>query len=159
MLDDKIEKSLDALQTRYVLALDRQDMAAWVGCFDQEASYICIARENVEQDLPLAVMMDDSLDRIRDRANYVTQVWAGTFEDYKTRHFIQRLLLRESGPGLVEAESNFMVVYTQESGKSEVLAAGVYQDVVSVRDGQARFRSRRAVLDTVTMPRYLVYPI
>ncbi|WP_338617397.1 aromatic-ring-hydroxylating dioxygenase subunit beta [Pigmentiphaga sp. CHJ604] len=159
MPDHDILQRLNALQTRYINALDRRDMTAWVACFDADASYICIAAENVEQDLPLALMMDDSLARIHDRANYITQVWAGTFEDYQTRHFIQPLSFRQTGPGLAEAESNFMVAYTQEGGKSGVLAAGIYQDVVSMEDGQPKFRSRRAVLDTVATPRYLVYPI
>ena len=159
MSDNEIAQCLDALQARYIRALDGRDMAAWVDCFDAEASYVCIAGENVDQGLPLALMMDDSRARILDRANYVTKVWDGTFEDYKTRHFVQRLALREAQAGLVEVESNFMVAYTGESGGSGVLAAGLYRDLVAVRDGQAKFRSRQAVLDTVSTPRYLVYPV
>jgi anthranilate 1,2-dioxygenase small subunit len=157
--DNETAKLLDTLQTQYIRALDGRDMAAWVDCFDAEASYVCIAGENVDQGLPLALMMDDSRSRILDRANFVTQVWSGTFEDYKTRHFVQRLSLQETQPGLIEAESNFMVAYTEEGGRSGVLATGCYRDLVSLRDGQARFRSRQAVLDTVTTPRYLVYPL
>lgn len=158
MLED-IGSLFDKLQAQYIAALDRQDMTAWAECFDDEASYICMAGENADQGLPIAIMMDDNRARILDRVSYVTKVWANTFEDYKTRHFVQRLSLKSSEQGLLEVESNFLVVYTQASGKSGVLAAGTYRDVVTMRDGRARFRARQAVLDTVTTPRYLVYPI
>jgi hypothetical protein len=39
-----------------------------------------------------------------------------------------------------------------------VLATGTYVDDVVV-NGDARFRSRRAVLDTNVVPRYVAYPI
>lgn len=151
---------VDALQLRYADALDSKDMDAWVQCFDtQDASYICIPLENVQEELPLALMMDDSVARIRDRAKFVTKVWAGTFEDYSTRHFVQRLTVRPGAEGLVTVRSNFMVAYTTARGSSEILATGQYFDEIALPESGAVFRSRRAVLDTVTTPRYLVYPI
>ena len=40
--------AIDALQTRYIVALDGQDMASWLDTFstDPAASYICISAEN-----------------------------------------------------------------------------------------------------------------
>jgi len=149
---------IDALQTRYARALDAKDMAGWTGCFGEEASYVCIARENVEQDLPVAIMMDDSLARIRDRVTYIEKVWSGTFEDYQTRHFVQRVGCVARGP-LIAVESNFIVAYTNARGRSEILVAGTYEDEIELRDGEARFRAKKAILDTVTTPRYLVYPV
>jgi anthranilate 1,2-dioxygenase small subunit len=148
----------DALQTRYARALDAKDMAGWAGCFGEEASYICIARENVEQDLPVAIMMDDSLARIRDRVTYIEKVWSGTFEDYQTRHFIQRIGHTARG-ALIAVESNFLVAYTNARGRSEILVAGTYADEIELHGGEARFRAKKAILDTVITPRYLVYPV
>lgn len=134
-------------------------MPGWASCFGEAGSYVCIARENEEQNLPLALMMDDNTDRIKDRVNYVTQVWAGTFEDYSTRHFVQRIECRKNGAALIAVESNFMITYTAGNGQSETLVAGVYLDEVIVTTHGAAFRSKRAVLDTVVTPRYLVYPV
>ncbi|MBN9427212.1 MAG: hypothetical protein J0H09_11970 [Burkholderiales bacterium] len=159
MSDQELASCLDALQIRYIRALDMRQMDAWVACFDADASYVCIARENDERQLPLAVMMDDNRARIQDRANYVTKVWDGTFEDYSTRHFVQRLRHQRKEASLYEMESNFMVAYTEGTGKSNILVTGTYQDLVSLHGGEAVLRSRRAVLDTVTTPRYLVYPV
>lgn len=150
---------IDALQQRYARVLDARDMAGWAGCFSESASYICIPRENVEQDLPVALMMDDSLARIHDRVTYIAKVWAGTFEDYQTRHFVQRIDCAQRGPDLITVESNFMVAYTTARGRSEILVAGTYEDAIELGPSDARFRAKKAVLDTATTPRYLVYPV
>jgi len=158
VIDASVIAAVDALQLKYMRALDRRDMAAWAACFGATASYICVPRENEEQGLALAIMMDDSRERILDRVNYITKVWAGTFEDYTVRHFAQRLDCSRTEAGLVAVESNFMVAYTTARGRSEILVAGVYRDEIEL-GAQAFFRSKRAVLDTVTTPRYLVYPV
>lgn len=159
MIDAETFARIDALQLRYARALDTRDMTGWAGCFGESGSYICIARENVEQDLPVAIMMDDSLARIRDRVAYIAKVWAGTFEDYQTRHFVQRIDCAPRGDGLIAVESNFMVAYTSARGRSEILVAGTYEDEIELDHGSTKFRAKKAVLDTVTTPRYLVYPV
>lgn len=159
MIDADAIARIDALQLRYARALDMRDMTGWAACFGEGGSYVCIARENVEQGLPVAIMMDDSLARIRDRVTYIAKVWAGTFEDYQTRHFIQRTDCAPRGGGLYAVESNFMVAYTTARGRSEILVAGAYEDEIELGRGDAKFRAKRAVLDTVTTPRYLVYPV
>ena len=159
MLDLAISAQLDELQVRYVCALDDHDMRGWADCFAPEASYVCTTRENEEQQLPVALMMDDSRARIEDRINSVTKVWAGTFEDYSTRHVVQRLSCVQRLPQVFAIKSNFIVTYTTARGKSEVLAAGCYHDEIVLSTGTPRFQSKRAVLDSVITPRYLVYPL
>lgn len=151
---------IDTLQTRYVCALDRKDLDAWLTCFSaEEASYICLPAEGEAQGLPLAIMMDDSAERLRDRAKFVNEVWAGTFEDYATRHFVQRLSCARLPSGRYAVESNFMVLFTSLRRHSEILVSGSYRDEVDISSGDAAFISKKAVLDTVTTPRYLVYPV
>jgi 3-phenylpropionate/cinnamic acid dioxygenase small subunit len=150
---------IDALQLRYMRALDTRDLGTWSGCFGEAGSYVCIARENVEQNLPLAIMLDDSLARIHDRVKYIEEIWAGTFEDYQMRHFAQRIDCVPRAPDVFGVESNFLVAYTTAKGRSEILVAGLYRDEIELLHGEARFRAKKAILDTVTTPRYLVYPV
>lgn len=159
MIDLETLARIDALQVRYMRALDTRNIEAWSECFGDTASYICIARENVEQDLPLAIMMDDSRARIGDRVKYIGDVWAGTFEDYQTRHFVQRLDCVMRSPGLFAVESNLLVAYVSPRGRSELLVVGTYEDEILLGHDGAKFASKKAVLDTVTTPRYLVYPV
>ena len=160
MVSADILARIDALQLRYARALDRFDMAAWLDCFPPDAgSYVCTTRENEEQALALALMMDDSHDRLRDRVTFIDEVWAGTFEEYATRHFVQRLDCAETGSGRYTVESNFMVAYTSGRRHSEILVVGLYMDEVTLEPQGAWFSSKKAILDTVTTPRYLVYPV
>ena len=160
MTNPDVLARIDALQIKYVRALDGADMSGWLDCFGQtDASYVCTTRENEDQSLPLALMMDDSYDRLKDRVRFITEVWSGTYEDYQTRHFVQRLDCTEKGAGIYAVASNFMVAYTTARGRSEILAAGVYQDEISLAGNDAKFKSKKAILDTVATPRYLVYPV
>ncbi len=160
MVEPEILAGIDVLQLAHARALDRFDMRGWLDCFEDNAgSYICTTRENEEQDLPLALMMDDSRARLADRVRFIDEVWAGTFEEYTTRHFVQRLDCVETAPGRYRVESNFMVAYTTDRRNSEILCAGLYTDEIALNGAGAHFVSKKAVLDTVTTPRYLVYPV
>ena len=159
MIDAAILSQVDALQMNYLAALDRHDLNAWLDCFADEASYICITRENSDAGLPVALMLDDCRARLKDRVKFVNEVWSGTFEDYTTRHFVQRFACTQIEAGRFNVLSNFMVSYTNRRGGSDILVTGVYEDDVSLGGTGGRFKSKRAVLDTVTTPRYLVYPV
>jgi 3-phenylpropionate/cinnamic acid dioxygenase small subunit len=153
---------IDELQTRYIHALDSKNIPGWLAAFAEtpDASYICITQESVERNLPLALIMDDCYARLQDRVTYITKIWAGTFQDYRTRHFTQRVSAAKLSHDTVAVHTNFTVIYTPEdTGTSEVLTAGVYEDVVLLADGGAQFLSKRAVMDTSILPRYLVYPL
>jgi 3-phenylpropionate/cinnamic acid dioxygenase small subunit len=94
-----------------------------------------------------------------DRVKFVNEVWSGTFEDYTTRHFVQRFECTAAEGGDVNVLTNFMVSYTNRLGASDILVTGVYEDKVGLGSSGARFKAKHAILDTVTTPRYLVYPV
>jgi 3-phenylpropionate/cinnamic acid dioxygenase small subunit len=152
-------QQIDALQMSYIAALDNKDMQGWLDSFTADGSYVCIANENEESGLPLALMMDDCHERLEDRVTYVTKVWAGTFEDYQTRHFVQRIACTPKGGDLYETVSNFTVFYTDSAGNTGTLVCGRYVDEIVVNGSGAKLKSRRAIMDTNVAPRYIVYPI
>src|SRR3546814_1561849 len=81
--------------------------------------------ENEEQGLALGLMYDDCHARLLDRVTYITKIWAGTFQDYRTRHFVQRVAADRIDDNTWKSRSNFSVFMTPEdSGVSEVLATG-----------------------------------
>lgn len=162
MTTPDIIQQIDALQARYIQSLDKRNMAGWLETFDtaDDASYICTSAENVDNDLPLALMMDDCHGRLEDRVTFITKIWAGTFQDYRTRHFIQQISCSPTGNDEYDVVTNFSVLYTpDDTGQSEVLASGEYQDRVKFNGSGPRFLSKKAVTDTTILPRYLVYPL
>ncbi len=152
-------QKIDELQQRYVRALDDIDMAAWLATFaeDAAASYVCISAENESRGLQLALMFDDCHARLQDRVTFVTKVWAGTFQPYRTRHLTQRVWC-ECRDQVVLMRSNFSIVATPDGGASAMLAAGTYVDRLVDDNGTMRILERRAIYDTTVLPRYIVYP-
>ncbi|WP_132978753.1 aromatic-ring-hydroxylating dioxygenase subunit beta [Pigmentiphaga sp. D-2] len=156
-----ILSSIDELQLRYAAVLDDKDMAGWLATFSEApaASYICTSLEAETSGQLLAMMLDDCHARIEDRVTFVTRVWAGTFQDYQTRHMVQRVSAAAEG-NLVRVRSNFIVSYTpEETGQSGILASGYYDDLIEITGDTAKFLSKKAVMDASVLPHYLVYPL
>lgn len=154
---------VDALQNRYITALDGKNVAGWADCFSQreDASYICRSAENEANGWPIALMLDDCRARIEDRITFITKIWVGTFQDYRTRHFVQRVSCERAsdlGADLWKVRSHFSIEYTLDPGRTQTLAAGVYEDVVEIVADEARFVSKKALYDTTVLPQYIVYP-
>ncbi|AJP49411.1 hypothetical protein PG1C_04555 [Rugosibacter aromaticivorans] len=156
--------AIDALHTAYLAALDQGDMAAWAATFAlaPDTRYFCTSAENDRRGLPLALMYDDCRGRIDDRVSFVTKVWAGTYQPYRTRHFIQRLSMDAAGTNQYRVTSGFTIMMTPEGGATTVLTSGEYRDLIEIQgDGdkfRAVFRERRAVYDADVLPRYIVFP-
>ncbi|HAC33825.1 MAG TPA: aromatic-ring-hydroxylating dioxygenase subunit beta, partial [Gammaproteobacteria bacterium] len=85
----EIRAQIAELQSDYIAALDEQNMPGWLATFDAQAEYYCRSKENEDGELPVGYMFDDCRERLQDRVKYVDQIWAGTFEEYQTRHFLQ----------------------------------------------------------------------
>lgn len=161
-INDSVLSKIDALQVRYIAALDARNMEDWLATFSNvpEASYIYTTAESVEADLPLALIMDDNHARLKDRVTYVTKVWVGTYADYRTRHFIQRTACRAVNDNEFAVETNFMVAYTpSETGRAELFATGIYYDCVTLNNEGATFLSKKAVTDTAVVERFMAYPL
>ncbi len=161
-LPSDILAAIDALQVRYIAALDAKDMQAWLATFsaDRDASYICTTAESERANRQLALIMDDCHDRLEDRVTFVTKIWAGTYADYQTRHFVQRTACRPAADGSFEVESNVMVAYTpSETGRAELFTTGVYRDRIVIDASGASFRSKKVVTDTAVVERFMVYPL
>jgi anthranilate 1,2-dioxygenase small subunit len=107
---------------------------------------------------PIALMLDDCRARLEDRITFVTKIWKGTFQDYRTRHFIQRLSCGKQADAAFRVRTNFSIEYTLDPNATAVLAAGIYEDMVVLEGGEARFLSKLAIYDTTVLPQYVVYP-
>jgi anthranilate 1,2-dioxygenase small subunit len=152
--------TIDNLQAEYIHALDSKDFHAWVDTFDaaEDTAYFCTSAENDENDLRIALMYDDCRLRIEDRVTFIEKIWAGTFQDYRTRHFIQRTACKQISDDTFAVETNFSIIYTPETGRSDVQVAGVYKDEILINGDGAKFKSKKAIYDTTILPRYIVYP-
>jgi len=152
--------ALDDLQNRYIAALDDKNMDGWAETFTEndDASYICRSAENEANGWPIALMLDDCRARLKDRIMFVTKIWRGTFQDYRTRHYTQRLSCEQESESTFRLRTNFSIEYTHDPHETKILATGVYEDVIVIEGGKPRFQSKRAIYDTTVLPQYIVYP-
>lgn len=141
-----------------VRALDERRLDDWADCFASEAAYSVIPRANLEQNLPLCIMADETKARIKDRVLFVREIWKENFTDYIPRHLYTIVASSESA-GEISALSNLAVYATEPDGHTLLLAVGEYRDVMVRENGHLLLRRRQVVLDTEILPRYLVYPL
>jgi 3-phenylpropionate/cinnamic acid dioxygenase small subunit len=106
------------------------------------------------------MMLDDCYARIQDRVTFITKVWVGTYQDYQTRHVVQRLQIRAVDKNRYHGRCSFLCSYTpEETGRTSLLASGVYEDVIVTGSNGALFLSRTAIMDANVLSHYLVYPL
>jgi 3-phenylpropionate/cinnamic acid dioxygenase small subunit len=156
--DALVELALDAALGRYAAVVDGQEWNAWIELFTDDCSYAVYSLENFERGLPLAYMLDDNHGRLRDRVMFITEVWSGTVEPYRTRHVIQRTHTERVEEHEYQVQANLIVTYTELDGIPGVLASGYYTDRIRLTDDGARFVEKNVYLDGMPA-RYLVYPL
>jgi anthranilate 1,2-dioxygenase small subunit len=155
-----ILSQLDELQLRYIDALGNKDMPGWLDTFSQTGAYFCRTAEAEARDLGVSYIHDDCYARLKDRVQFVNRVWAGTYQDYQTRHFVQRLGSKKMEENLYALRSNVAVAFTRsDNGNTEFLIAGIYEDIVEISGSDARFHSKKVVIDSPLLPHYIVYPL
>lgn len=158
-----LERRVRALQRRYVAAVDGKRLDEWVSLFAPECSYVVITRENVERGLPVALVYDDSTDRVHDRVVYIEKVWQGHVNEYRQRHILSEPDIDvdiDVDRGGVRVRQGFAVYISEPTvAGSRLLCTGEYEDQVVFVDGEPRFRAKRVILDADVLPRYFVQPL
>jgi anthranilate 1,2-dioxygenase small subunit len=84
---------------------------------------------------------------------------ANVFEPHTYRHLTSGLELTPVDADTVEMQSNYVVVQTLTDGESRVYQAGRYFDTIVRTAHGWRYKSKRAVYDTLRVPTLLVTPI
>lgn len=146
---------------------DPRRIEEWPALFADDAEYLVITRENLDRGLPIAVIRDDTKDRILDRVTIIREFWGagGRAEDrhYNAvvpRHVVGPMWVEAAGPGEVKLGANFAVYQTMQiDGSPRLLAVGEYRDVVEVTGTTARFKSKTVILDTPVLQDVFVYPL
>lgn len=161
-LDPQVLAQIDALQLRYIDALDSKDMSAWLSTFSEadEAAYVCTTAESEDSGRSVALIMDDCRGRLEDRVTFVTKIWRGTYQEYQTRHVVQRVRCSTVAPGRYEVKTNVVIAFTpSDTGIAKILTTGVYADTVLCDDRGATFLAKKFIADAPVLSHYIVYPL
>ncbi len=157
---NSISQPVEQLFRGYCHCLDNRQFEQWPDFFTEECSYEVRQAEDHEKGYLVGLMVDSNRRRLIDRVKFMQEVWKGSIEDYRTRHFYQTTQIKPEQAGtIVAVESNFQVSYTPAESPSAPLVSGCYVDTIELDgDGGALFIKRSVILDGIPA-RALNYPL
>ena len=155
-MDVVLKLEIEELYSRYATLLDDGPLDAWPDLFAEQCLYLLIPRDNVEQNLPLAIMRAESRDMLRDRI-YAAQETI-MHEPRYLRHHITNVVARETDTG-IEANAHYSVIEVLNDELPRILSVGRYIDVIERASGGLHFKEKRCVYDSVLVPNTIVYPV
>ena len=155
--DLMLRLEMQALQDRYVATIDNDRLEEWPALFVADCLYEIMPRENEELGLPAPLMHCNSAAMLRDRVLSLRH--ANIYEKPAYRHMLSGYEITRVDGETVAMTCNYVVVNTTQEGNSAIYQAGRYVDrVVQTAEGW-RFKSKRAIYDTLRVQTLLAYPI
>jgi anthranilate 1,2-dioxygenase small subunit len=148
---------LHMLQDQYINNLDNDRLEAWPTLFTEDCFYEIVPKENADMGLPIGIIYCNNQKMLRDRV--VSLRNANIFEEHSYRHMTSGLCVVAEKDGVIETESNYVVIQTRMNGESDVYQAGKYYDKVVRTDAGLRYKSKRVIYDTSRVQTLLATPI
>ncbi|WP_158940639.1 anthranilate 1,2-dioxygenase small subunit AndAd [Burkholderia sp. S171] len=153
----KLWFELHMLQDQYINNLDNDRLEAWPTLFTEDCLYEIVPKENADLGLPIGIIYCNNQKMLRDRV--VSLRNANIFEEHSYRHMTSGLCVMTEKDGVIETESNYVVIQTRTNGESSVYQAGKYYDKVVRTDAGLRYQSKRVIYDTSRVQTLLATPI
>ena len=157
MDDMKLWFELHMLQDQYINNLDNDRLEAWPTLFTEECLYEIVPKENADMGLPIGIIFCNNRRMLRDRV--VSLRNANIYEEHSYRHMTSGLCVVAQNDGVIETESNYVVIQTRTNGESGVYQAGKYYDKVVRTEEGLRYKSKRVIYDTSRVQTLLATPI
>lgn len=148
---------LYSLQERYISVLDNDELEAWPDLFVPDGHYEVVPKENADDDLPMGLIYCNNQGMMRDRI--VSTRKANLYEPQIYRHMVSGLVIMPIDQASATMRSSYVVIRTNQEGDSIIYQAGRYEDqVVNTSEGW-RYRSKRAIYDTLRVPTLMAIPV
>lgn len=145
------------LQENYVQVIDNNALESWPEFFTDQCRYRIVPRENVDENLPAALLDCDSKGMLIDRV--VSYRHANIYNFHYTRHVVGLPRIVSVDGDTIKAQSNYAVFQTQPNGVTTIFQVGTYLDEIVRVDGMLRFKTKECIADTFSVDRLLATPI
>ena len=156
-VDLALRARLADLYCAYDDVLNDGVLERWPDLFTAACVYKVIPRENVEQNLPIALIYCESRDMLMDRVVALRET--ALYAPRITRRVTSGICLRAIEPDGLRLTASFAVFQTMQDQPSELFLCGRSQDRVVDDAGTLRFAERLRIYDSTIVPTSLVYPI
>jgi 3-phenylpropionate/cinnamic acid dioxygenase small subunit len=155
-ISETVRRQIEALNTRYIRAIDDDAVEEWPKLFTEECLYRVTTRENFSQNLPLPLMEGTSRGMLIDRVFGYRRV--NVYEPHRYTHLLSGLAIEPIDATHVRCTQNYAVIRTMITGEMMIFSAGVYHDRIRLGD-EVLFEERIVVQESRRVDTLLVIPI
>jgi anthranilate 1,2-dioxygenase small subunit/terephthalate 1,2-dioxygenase oxygenase component beta subunit len=148
---------LAGLNASYAAVIDADQLEEWPDFFVESCRYKITTADNVRRGYAAGIVYADSRAMLIDRVAALRQ--ANIYERQMYRHIIGLPIMRADEPGVIAAETPFLVVRTMRDGRMDLFAAGRYVDRVREEASGLRFAERLVVCDSQRFDTLLAIPL
>ena len=141
----------------YGAGLDGDRLEDWLGCFVEGCVYRIVSRENLRRGLPLALMLCENKDMLRDRVVSLRE--ANEYRVHTDKHVIGGVRIREPVDGGYPVEADYAMFQADAEGAGSLYSFGTYVAECVFADDAAKLRSMTVVVDNWNIPHMLSTPI
>ena len=152
-----VREAAGDLMNDYCELIDSDRLEEWLDLFTEDASYTVIPRENVEQNLPAAIILCPNKNVLRDRISSLRN--ANEFNLHYDRHLVSSIRVRPHAENVWLVEANYAVFQTTLEGQSKLFSVGRYRDKIRLEGDTLRFCEKYVVVDTFSIPTLLATPL
>ena len=152
-----VKEAAADLLNDYAERIDGDRLEEWLDLFTEDASYTVIPRENVEQNLPVAIILCPNKNVLRDRI--VSLRNANEFNLHYDRHLIGSIKVNPVADNEWNLEANYAVFQTTMEGQSKLFSVGRYRDKIRLNGDKLLFREKYVIVDTFSIPTLLATPL
>ncbi len=156
-VDEAARRQIEALNTRYIRAIDDDQLEAWPDLFVEKCVYKIVTRENFDRGFSLPLMECASRGMLVDRVTGYRRV--NVYEPQRYTHMLSGLVIERIDATRLSCKQNYLVVRTMVGGEMMIFSAGVYLDKLVLGADGAKFEERIVVQESRRVDTLLVIPL
>jgi anthranilate 1,2-dioxygenase small subunit len=156
-VDEAARRQIEALNTRYIRAIDDDKLEAWPELFVEKCVYRIVTRENFDRGFSLPLMECASRGMLIDRVTGYRRV--NVYEPQRYTHMLSGLVIERIDATRLSCKQNYLVIRTMVTGEMMIFSSGVYLDKVILGADGAKFEERIVVQESRRVDTLLVIPL
>ncbi len=150
-------RAIEDLISDYAEFIDSDRLEEWLDFFVEDCVYKIIPKENVDQGLPLTLMLCENKNMLRDRVASLRE--ANIYNFHTDRHIISAIRVHGKSNGAFDVSANYAVFQTNQEGATRVFSVGVYRDKIVFDGDTPKFKEKVVIVDTAAIPTLLSTPL
>jgi anthranilate 1,2-dioxygenase small subunit len=156
-MSSEIAASVIELLYDYVSYIDDDRLEEWIDFFLEDAEYLVMPRENVEQNLAASLIWCPNKNVLRDRILALRN--ANKYNLHWGRHLVSAPRVKKLADDLYSLTAAYSVFQTNLDGESKLFSVGQYKDEIRIVDGKPFFWKKQVIVDSFLVPNLLAVPL